>query len=108
MFTSDVSRYHITYHLNNELGEALFSFTNHNSIGLKFGKNKITCVFPKNFFQSGSYHLSLFVIEDVKNAITVEKDIFSYTVVDGGRELGVYMGREPGYIRPTFEWKNNL
>ena len=36
----------------------------------------------------------------------MEKDIFRFTVVDGGRDLGVYMGREPGYIRPQFKWSN--
>ena len=37
-------------------------------------------------------------------AIFVEKDIFRFSVVDAERELGVYMGREPGYIKPQFEW----
>ena len=35
----------------------------------------------------------------------MEKDIVSFCVVEGGRELGSYMGREPGSIRPTFKWE---
>ncbi len=64
----------------------------------------MTCIFPANFFQSGQYFLSLFLVEDQKNAVFNEKDIISYTVVDAGREIGVYMGREPGYIKPKFNW----
>ncbi|KFF05207.1 ABC transporter ATP-binding protein [Flavobacterium reichenbachii] len=101
----EAERYHITYHLYNEMGEAMFSFSNAGSFTLKKGVNNIKCHFPKSFFQSGQYFLSLFIVEDSKQPIFVEKDIISFTVVDSGRELGTYMGREPGFIRPQFEWK---
>lgn len=97
--------YHITYHLYNELGEALFSF--YDSKGdakLKMGTNQLICTIPADFFQSGNYSLALFVVKDKRTAVFVERDIFGFTVVDGGRELGVYMGREPGFIRPQFKW----
>ncbi|MDC1327339.1 ABC transporter ATP-binding protein [Ulvibacter sp.] len=101
----DVNRYHITYHLNNELGEGLFSFS-HSEIILKQGINTLSCYFPANFFQAGEYFLSFFVIEDKKTAVFHEKDMLSFTVINGKRELGVYMGKEPGYIRPVFKWLN--
>jgi lipopolysaccharide transport system ATP-binding protein len=83
----------------------MFSFSNlDESKVLRNGTNQLTCQFPANFFQSGQYFLSIFIIEDRRRAIFVEKDIISFTVVDGGREMGVYMGREPGYIKPQFEW----
>ncbi|MBL0049439.1 MAG: ATP-binding cassette domain-containing protein [Bacteroidetes bacterium] len=100
-------RYHITYHLFNDMGEALFSFSNAMVSGLKPGDNRMKCIFPKSFFQSGTYYLSIFIIEDKRSAIFVEKDIMSFTVVDSGRALGQYMGREPGNIRPSFKWENN-
>ncbi|CAC9976397.1 MULTISPECIES: ABC transporter ATP-binding protein [Flavobacterium] len=102
---NDPERYHITYHLNNEMGEAMFSFSNAGSFSLKNGINDITCNFPISFFQSGQYFLSLFIVEDSKQPIFIESDVVAFTVVDAGRELGTYMGREPGYIRPQFEWK---
>ncbi len=105
-FKIQPERYHITYHLYNEMGEALFSFGN-SALHLKKGENEIGCTFPAHFFQSGNFSLALFIIEDNRKAIFIERDIITYTVVDGERQLGVYMGREPGYIKPRFEWKIN-
>lgn len=97
--------YHITYHLYNELGEAMFSFYDSNGHAkLQMGSNQLVCTIPSDFFQSGNYSLTLFIVKDKRTAVFVERDIFGFTVVDGGRELGVYMGREPGYIRPQFKW----
>lgn len=104
----DAERYHITYHLYNEMGEAMFSFSNAGSFSLETGVNNISCDFPASFFQSGQYFLSLFIIEDSRQLLFTESDIISFTVVDSGRELGTYMGREPGYIKPQFQWKNSI
>lgn len=104
----DAERYHITYHLYNEMGEAMFSFSNAGSFFLETGVNNISCNFPASFFQSGQYFLSLFIIEDSRQLLFTESDIISFTVVDSGRELGTYMGREPGYIKPQFQWKNDI
>jgi len=97
------AQYHITYHLYNEMGEAMFSFS-HNNIRLLTGRNQAICVFPASFFNPGTYYLSLFIVKNRATAVFVEKDIFSFSVVDGQRELGVYMGREPGDIKPVFTW----
>lgn len=105
--SKEPERYHLTYHLINELGEALFSFSSVNVISLHSGQNKIKCRFPKGFFQSGTYSLKLLLVEDKSRGVFVEPDVFIFTVQDGERELGVYMGREPGYIKPKFEWENN-
>lgn len=103
---ANMDKYHITYHLYNELGEPLFSFS-HGTDGffLKNGLNNLVCTFPKYFFQSGTFTLALFVVQNKKHAVFIEKDIITFTVVDGGREMGTYLGREPGFIRPSFKWK---
>lgn len=98
-------QYHITYHLYNELGEAMFSFYDKdNSAKIEIGNNKLKCVIPADFFQSGNFSLAIFIVKDKREAIFVEKDIFRFSVVDAERELGLYMGREPGYVKPQFEW----
>lgn len=105
---NEPERLHLTYHLYNELGEALFSFSNLTAeIPLKKGINNLKAYFPKNFFQSGVYFLSFLLISDKKNAAFVEKDIISFSVVNEQRAIGVYMGKEPGYIRPQINWSNS-
>lgn len=100
-------KYHITYHLFNEEGDALFSFFDGRQNAMMIaGENIIECKFPAHFFQSGNFSLALYVVEDKKKSIYRENDIMHFTVVDGGRDLGVFMGREPGNIRPQFEWNN--
>ncbi|SCY39688.1 ABC transporter ATP-binding protein [Flavobacterium caeni] len=105
---SDADRYHLTFHLYNELGEPLFSFHHtEESAKIQSGRNQIVCRFPAHFFQSGNFNLALFVVRDKRKSIFSERDILTFTVVDGQREMGVFMGREPGYIKPRFEWQIN-
>ncbi|MDM1553644.1 MULTISPECIES: polysaccharide ABC transporter ATP-binding protein [Chryseobacterium] len=104
VLTHNPERYHLTYVLNNEQGEPLFSLSHFEQFGLKPGHNKIKCTFPAKYFQSGNYYLSLYIIEDSLRADFIESDIFTFIVEDTPRELGDWMGREPGYIRPTFNW----
>lgn len=105
---NDAQRYQITYHLYNEMGEAMFSFYNkdENQI-LKQGDNIVKCFFPCQFFQAGNFSLALFVVEDKRKVIFHQRDIISFTITDGAREIGVYMGKEPGYITPNFKWSIN-
>ncbi len=97
----DVS--HLTFHLYDDTGEAVFSFAS-NQINLNLGNNKLTCVFPSLFLQTGSYYVSLFVVSKDNKCLLIEKDVISFLVSDGGRDFGAYMGREPGVIRPHFNW----
>lgn len=56
----DAERYHITYHMYNEIGEVMFSFTNAGSFYLKNGTNDIICSFPASFFnQDNIFYLFL-------------------------------------------------
>lgn len=99
-------RYHITYHIQNDYGETLFSFgTFQYNQNLKEGENLIVCKFPAKFFQSGNYYFSLFFVEDKKRGIFIEKDLAALTIIDGSKNLGDFMGKEPGFIRPHFEWE---
>lgn len=108
LHTENPERYHITYHLLNDYGEALFSFgTQSNEQIFKNGENEIVCSFPAKFFQSGNYYLNFLLIEDRKSTVIREPDIASFTIVDSDRDFGVFMGREPGFIRPKFNWKIN-
>lgn len=101
-------RYHLTYHLVDEFGEGVFSFSHMNSnLLLSKGENKLKVIFPAEFLQSGNYSLKFHLVEDRKKAIYVEDSIFAFAIVNGKRDLGVYMGKEPGSVKPNFKWIKN-
>jgi lipopolysaccharide transport system ATP-binding protein len=96
---------HLTFMLNNEYGEPLFTFSHaRNNIILKKGENKVTCLLPFGFLNTGTYYLTLSIIRNKREMIFNEKDILVFSVVEGQRELGSWLGKEPGFIRPRFEW----
>lgn len=99
------SKLHVTFVINNESGESLFTFS-HSTLGidLKQGLNKIKCKFPKGFLNIGTYYLNFYVIENSKSTLFVEKDIMVFNIQEGQREIGSWMGKEPGFIKPIFDW----
>jgi len=99
------SHLHLTYVLHNDYGEALFTFSHITSdLTLTSGLNRVTCLFPKGFLNVGTYYLALYVIQDKKKTVFVEKDILVFTVQEGPRAIGAWMGKEPGFIKPIFKW----
>ncbi len=102
---TDPENLHFTYVLSDEEGESLFTFS-HISSGqkLKAGINHLICTFPKGFLNVGTYYLSVYLIEDAKTAVFVEKDILSFDIQFAERNVGGWMGREPGFIKPVFKW----
>ncbi len=96
---------HVTMVLYNEYGEALFTFSHiHSNVKLHSGLNKIKCSLPEGFLNIGSYFVSLFVIENAKTTLLVEKDAISFNIQEGERPIGAWMGKEPGFLKPKFEW----
>jgi lipopolysaccharide transport system ATP-binding protein len=101
----DHDRLHLTFVLTGETGEVLFAFSHINDAKkLLPGLNEIRCTFPKGFLNIGTYYLSVYMIEDAKRSIFTEKDLMSFSIVAGERPLGDWMGKEPGFIKPIFQW----
>jgi lipopolysaccharide transport system ATP-binding protein len=99
---------HFTYVLNNENGDPLFTFSHVNdNKKLTIGFNHIKCTFPKGYLNVGTYYLSVYLIENAKSAIFNENDIMSFSIQEGQREIGSWMGKEPGFIKPLFKWEIN-
>lgn len=100
-------KFHVTYVIKGEDGIELFTFSHINSeLTLKKGVNNLKCIFPKGFLNVGVFYFTLYIIKDAKESVLVEKDIFSVKIQAGEREFGSWMGKEPGFIKPIFEWKN--
>jgi lipopolysaccharide transport system ATP-binding protein len=98
-------RFHLTYVVNNENGEPLFTISHINANKkLSKGVNHVKCTFPKGFLNIGTYYLVLYIIQDSRTTAFVERDILSFNVQEGERGLGAWMGKEPGFIKPVFDW----
>ncbi|MEL6812395.1 MAG: ABC transporter ATP-binding protein [Bacteroidota bacterium] len=63
---------------------------------------------PSNFFNEGNFKVNMVVIEDVEGAKTrlIEKqELLHFIVTPRPIELGGWMGRSKGPLRPDFNWK---
>ena len=95
---------HLTFHMKNEQGQKIFSFSGGGQIGLKHdvGDYEQTIHFPAHFFNWGNFVLDLYVVKNQKDAIIVEDDIISFTLTNRELSIGSWMGKEPGDITPKF------
>lgn len=100
-------RLHLTYVLKDSNGEALFTFSSAGVAPLRKGNNHLVCSFPRGFLNIGNYYLDLYIIEDAKRTVFREPDILAFAIQEGPRALGGWMGKEPGFIKPIFDWVNS-
>lgn len=101
-------KYNLTFQMYNEIGEPMFSFSHiREGINLKSGMNELICKFPGKFFNTGTFYIHLLLVKNKKEVLLTERDILSFTVVNAQQDLGVWMGKTIGFLKPGFEWKNN-
>lgn len=103
MILDNINRYHFSFVFKNS--ENLVVFTSHNSNNpLKFGNNKIKFKIPKNFLNIDNYSISLYIIQNKQICVLYEEDFLSFNIIEASKELGGWMGKEPGFIKTNFEW----
>ncbi|HVW99614.1 MAG TPA: hypothetical protein VHA52_04110, partial [Candidatus Babeliaceae bacterium] len=101
-----VKQLHLSFVLYGENGEPLFSFSHaRENLFLMPGFSRVKCEFPKGFLNVGTFFLALYVIKDLRTTVFVEQNILSFRIHEGQRELGRWMGKEPGFIKPKFKWQ---
>jgi lipopolysaccharide transport system ATP-binding protein len=102
---------HITIHLKDDLGNVIFTNGSHSDLfqNNENGKFEVSVEFPDNFFNWGSFFIDLYIVENRRTAIYIERDILSFTIINEQKEIGTWMGKEAGAIHPKFDWvKINL
>lgn len=107
MINSTPDDLQVTYVLKNETGEALFTFSSKHNQPLFNGYNQLICNLPKGFLNIGDYFLDLYIIKNARETIFKESDILTFNVSVGNRPIGSWPGKEPGFIKPIFDWVNN-
>ena len=108
--TKPYEQLHLTFHMKNEQGMKMFSFSGASDVGLMHdvGEYEQTCYFPANFFNWGNYSLDLYVVENRRRAFIIDNDTVSFTLSNKAAAIGSWMGKEPGDITPTFSFHEKL
>lgn len=107
-----IERFWITLHMKNEQGEKLFSFSGAGRCYDKYHKDGLyeqICIIPANFLNWGNYAVDLFAFKMERNIIPIaeENDIISFSLANRQVALGSFMGKEPGYITPSFDFEEH-
>ena len=101
----------LTLHVKDEQGHKLFSTGSGSVDNESFKTNGTIQVkghFPANFFNWGNFYLDVFFVENLKRPIKIENDLLSFTLLNKEAVIGVWMGKEPGSIKPQFNWEKQL
>jgi lipopolysaccharide transport system ATP-binding protein len=103
-------RYDITIQVKDEEGIILFTTSSgwHNQAIIEEGRQYVTCHIPANFFNTGTYYINLLVVENRKTLLHMEQDISSITLIDSQLELGKWMSRTAGFLKPLFKWTSEI
>ncbi len=94
---------HLSFVFKNSENLTIFTATNALQ-PLNFGKNKVNFKIPRNFLNLDKYTLDFYAIADKKSSVIFEEDVLSFTILQGKRNVGDWMGKEPGFITTNFEW----
>ncbi|SHL02482.1 ABC transporter ATP-binding protein [Chryseobacterium polytrichastri] len=100
-----VNDYHLSYVVKNFNGEIIFTMTNAYKTKLQVGNNKLLCDIPKDFFNVGEYIVGLYIIRNMNESALHEDDILTFRITERNKELGEWLGVEPGFIKTNFEWQ---
>jgi|GEM_PF-5485297 len=67
---------------------------------------KLTMIVPSHFFKQLSFYFDA-QITDGRKLHFRAKDVIAFTVIQEGTELGKWMGKSPGPLKPVFDWINS-
>lgn len=108
--TEEKNKFWITMHLKNEMGERIFATTGANRCYEYYhskGEYEQICTIPANFLNWGEYSLDFLALEQKNNVewIVAQEDIVSFIITNKALAVGDWMGKEPGDITPSFDYK---
>jgi lipopolysaccharide transport system ATP-binding protein len=86
----------------------LFTTSLHKTELVLKGENINTMIMEANYLNEGAYVMELMVIgRDAKGYMLFfdDKNCLFFNVLPATKNLGDWMGVEPGYVQPKFDWK---
>jgi len=101
------NRSRVNFAMLDDHGVVLFVFSSaRGDVHMHDGLNHLVCTLPEGFMNIGTYFLSMYLLQDEKTLLHHEPNIASLQIHEGEREVGKWMGRELGFIKPRFDWRN--
>ncbi len=68
----------------------------------------MTCNVPANLFNQGTFFINCAVTEDKRKTLFTIDDIVCFTVNSSKNELGKWMGKTKGALKPSLLWKKEF
>jgi lipopolysaccharide transport system ATP-binding protein len=64
-------------------------------------------IFPSNYLNDGQYFMDLYILkkENKIECLFYQSDILRFDVLPEERNIGDFMGNEPGVIRQKYKWE---
>ncbi len=69
---------------------------------------KLTCVVPSHLFNQGTFFINCVITEDKRKALFSIDDIVCYIINSSKNELGKWMGKTKGALKPSLIWKKEF
>ena len=73
------------------------------------GNHTVFVQIPEGFLNDGSYIIDLMIFAEQSsgknNPLFREEEFMFFDILPEKRELGQWMGKVPGFVRPSFSWK---
>lgn len=103
--TFDSSKIVVVFIFKDEQGQILFAVNSENG-GVELprqGKHELKMTIPSFFFNEGVFSIDL-MLTDGRRRIFLEVDCVSFVILQEQKELGEWMGKSPGPLKPKFDW----
>lgn len=102
-------RLEVTLHIRTEQQIVAFSTNSANDTAWQdcsfpAGLYRSVCHIPGNFLNSGTYRVSLLIVQNSDTVIFRHDDIVSFEVHDFRPRKGHWYGKEPGVLQPLLQW----
>jgi lipopolysaccharide transport system ATP-binding protein len=102
---SNYDEIHLTIKMKGEDGNYFLTTSNGDSLKIEKGCHSISMVLPEGYLNEGMFFMDILVVANQKTPFIFEIDVLSFLVNPEPKPIGVYMGKEQGYIRPNLNWE---
>jgi lipopolysaccharide transport system ATP-binding protein len=102
---SNYDEIHLTIKMKGEDGNYFLTTSSSDTLKIEKGCHTVAMVLPAGYLNEGMYFVDVLVVANQRTAFIFEIDVLSFLVNPEPKPIGVYMGKEQGYIRSNLNWE---